>query len=166
MVGPGWEKDVLFMGPSTGAAHDPRVLVRTVCGWGHFALALKVDVWTSSLPVDTIFLKSEDSLHSWHWQLCPILEFWHSSRYNKHPERGGLTLVLTFLNTGIGLSDSKFSWNMNCPTLGRNSSHPLVDNNPWMSSSHNMYMVKVTEVNRKNIRLFALGHGNHEMSKH
>lgn len=27
-------------------------------------------------------------------------------------------------------------------------------------------MAKVTEVNRKNTRLFALGHGNHEMSKH
>lgn len=27
-------------------------------------------------------------------------------------------------------------------------------------------MAKVTEVNRKNTGLFALGHGNHEMSKH
>lgn len=160
------QKDVLFMGPSTGTAQDPCALVRTVGSLGHFALALKIDVWTSSLSFETTYLKLEHSLHNGHWQPCSILEFWHSSRYNKHPEHGGFILVLNFLITSIGLSNSKFSWNMSCPTLGRNSSHPLIDNNPWMSSSHNMYMAKVTEVNRKNTSLFALGRSNHEMSKH
>lgn len=42
--GPGWEKDVLFMGPSTGAAQDSGALVRIVGSWAHFALVLKVDV--------------------------------------------------------------------------------------------------------------------------
>lgn len=54
------------------------------------------------------------------------------------------------------------------PHFEHKHSSILADNNLWVPSTHNTQTAEVTNwiENEKNTRLFALGHGNREMSKH
>lgn len=114
------------MGPSTEAARLPLHVGEDGRGSGHLAFALN-DAWTSSRSADIVHLKFEYSLHSWHWRPRPFPEFRHSYRRKRE-----LTSVLfpLFKSQVFVLDDSKFSWNMICSTLGRNTLTPLPDYDP------------------------------------
>ena len=84
------------IGPSTGAAHPPLGIGENGRGMGTLALTLKEESRRdlNFLSAHTVHMKFEDSLHNWHWQPHPFLEFCLNPRTKEHPECGGLTLVL------------------------------------------------------------------------
>lgn len=137
---------------------------------GTLALTLKEESRRdlNFLSAHTVHLKFEDSLHNWHWQPHPFLEFWLNPRTKEHPECGGLTLVLfNFPN------HTHWSWMISAP-LGLMLSHFEYKHHPSLQTTifecrpvitHRQPRT-VANRNRENTTLFALGHGYYEMSKH